>query len=131
MNNKCLLLCLICWSFGQLHADDFRGFKYFNAPGVIGAHQIQWSPIGITDRGYNFGIAFTLVGDSETSPNFIWVKKDTQDFVEINSISAVNRVINDAFGGKTTEQKVNNKMAIDAVRHCLSAYVASEGTTGL
>jgi len=117
---------------GCLYGSDFRGFDHFQAPGFVGAYSYDWSPLGITDKGFDFCVGFYFAGTSESSPECFWIGKKTRKLVEVNSISAVNNVIAEAFGDVVSNNNPQKSVvAIEGARHLLSTLVTSDGQTGL
>jgi hypothetical protein len=129
---KTILWLYIVLLAGGLYGSDFRGFDHFKAPEVVGAYYSEWNPLGVTDRGFDFGVGFYLNADNESSPINFWVGKKTKVLLEINSIAAVNNVVDDAFGSQASSgHQDNSRQAIEAARRLLSTQVASGGQSGL
>lgn len=115
----------------RLYGDDFRGFNHFKAPEIVGAYCNDWNPLGVTVEGFNYNVGFYLSGDNESAPENFWISRKNHAIIEIDSITAVNSVIADAFEGSTSKgHSGNQKIAIEGARRLLSTQIASGGRTG-
>jgi len=115
-----------------LHGSDFRGWEHFKAPDIAGGYCADWNTLGLSDKGFDFGVGFYLNGNDESIPVNFWISKKTNILIEISSIAAVNNVVTDAFVSQgASEAHGNPWLAIDAVRRLLSTQIASNGRTGL
>ncbi len=126
---KNILLGLIF--IGSVFGADSGGFAHFEAPRIVGGYFQEWSPFGITDKGLDFSVGFTLEGGNESSPRNFWISKKTQTLIEIDSIAAINAVLKDVSGKPVSSHQPNADDTILIARKLLSVHFSSAGNTGL
>jgi len=129
MNAKAVVICFLLAD--AAFAEDGKGFNNFSAPGVVGAYASEWTPLGITDQGYDFSIGFYLDGDGQSDPLRFWIKKGAKKGIEIDSIGAVNTVLSE-FDGKQAAISNPKEIShmISLARWLLSTPVLNRGQTG-
>jgi hypothetical protein len=128
---KIILSIVYIFITGGLYGADSPGFDHFNAPGIVGAYFNGWFPFGMNSKGFDFEVGFYMNPDAESDPMNFWIGKKTKTLIEINSITAVNYVVADAFGGQPPSGCLDNtQLALKAIQRLLSIQMAGRGLTG-
>lgn len=97
---------------GLANTDKFRAFEDFRAPEVVGAYSFPMTPLGPTENGVIYSIGFSLKDGTDMSPTMLWVGRTYPHPLEVNSIAAINVVVDQVARGWSTSEAIRIECAL-------------------